>query len=113
MTEQQRKAFVKQDALYNVNSKKGDSEWKQVKYMYTQNDKGWSQCLLFVPPRTLFPKWLRLPVAGNQAEQGRGFHSISIYIPPQFLIHLRSEAEDPLALPLTLCSEAAEPFVSH
>jgi len=41
-TEQQRKAFVKQDALYNVNSKKGDSEWKQVKYMYTQNDKGWS-----------------------------------------------------------------------
>jgi len=34
--------------LYNVNSKKGDSEWKQVKYMYTQNDKAWV-FIIFTP----------------------------------------------------------------
>jgi len=33
-TEEQRKAFVKQKNLCNLNSKKGDSEWKQVKYIH-------------------------------------------------------------------------------
>jgi len=53
-------------------------------------------------------------MAGNPAERGRVIHAICIYIPPNFpVIHLRSEAADPLALPITLFGEAAEPVVSH
>jgi len=59
--------------LYNGNTKNGDSWWKQVKYMYMQNE-----CLLFLLPRTLFPKWIRLPMAGDPAGRGEDIHTIFI-----------------------------------
>jgi len=75
--------------------------------MYMQNDIEWSHHAA-ISPSDLDCPWQAIRL--NEVE----VFTISIYIPPNFpLIHLRSEVEDPLALPLTLSRKAAEPFVSH